>query len=151
MNNRVLFLGITNHCASRFAEIMFNHIASEQLLSYYSVSRGVMVKHKNEAIDPRTINALMARGIPLSTNLRTPTALRQCDLNDSEYIILVSGKELAQRINRTEQAKEKTIINWDFDKISLLSPSELYPRLEAEVYLLIRRLQQHQFQNHITA
>lgn len=151
MNNRVLFLGVTNHCASRFAEIMFNHIASEQLLSCYSVSRGVRVKHQNEAIDPRTINALMARGIPLSTNLRSPTTLRQSDLNDSEYIILVSGRELAHRINRTVKIEEKTIIKWNFDNIGSLSPYELYPRLEAEVYLLVRRLQQHQFQNHITA
>jgi len=151
MNNRVLFLGVTNHCASRFAEIMFNHIASEQLLSFYSVSRGVMVKDENETIDPRTINAIMARGIPLSTNLRTPTALRQSDLKDSEYIILVSGKELAHRVNQTGKLAEKTIIKWNFDNIDRLSPYELYPRLEAEVYLLVRRLQQHQFQDHITA
>ena len=110
-----------------------------------------MIKHENQAIDHRTINALMARGIPLSTNLRTPTTLRQSDLKDSEYIILVSGKELAQSVSRAGNLEEKTIINWNFDNIGSLAPYELYPRLEAEVYLLVRRLQQHQFQDHITA
>ena len=145
------FLGVTNHCASRFAEILFNHLASEQLLNFSSVSRGVMTKYETDPIDPKALNALMARGIPLSSNLRLPTTLKKSDLQDSDYIILVSSHELAAGIKRTNDIKEKKVIEWHFDKVGSLSPSELFPALEAEVYLLARRLQQQLYQDHINA
>ena len=152
MNNKVLFLGISNHCASRFAEIMFNHIASEQLLNYFGVSRGVMTKHHKHPIDTRTISALTARGVPMSGNLRTPRTLKSQDLNGSEYIVLVSGSELTQRVSRSKIVEGKEIIQWNFKDVGALSPSQLFPALEAEVYLLVRRLQQQQLVlEHISA
>jgi protein-tyrosine phosphatase len=151
MSNRVLFLGVTNHCASRFAEILFNHLACEQLLNFSSFSRGVMIKHEKEPIDPKALNALMARGVPLASNLRLPITLKKRDLQDSDYIILVSSRELATRVKRTNHIKEKKVIEWHFDKVDSLAPSELFPALEAEVYLLARRLQQQLYQDHISA
>lgn len=144
MSNKVLFLGVTNHCASRFAEIMFNHIASEQLLNCFSVSRGVMTKAHREPIDPRTVSALTVRGVPLSERLRTPRTLRAIDLEASDYIVLISGAELSHRVERTDKLEGKQLIAWDFSNVSSLSPSQLFPALEAEVYLLVRRLQQDQ-------
>ena len=130
---------------------MFNHLASEQLLNFSSVSRGVMVKHEKDPIDPKALNALMARGVPLSANLRTPMALKKSDLQDSDYIILVASSELAHKISRISNIKEKQVIEWHFDKVNSLSPCELFPALEAEVYLLARRLQQQLYQDHINA
>jgi protein-tyrosine phosphatase len=144
MEKKVLFLGVTNHCASRFAEIMFNHIASEQLLNFYSVSRGVMTGHPSDPIDPRTFNALKIRGIPMSANLRKPKTLRVEDLKVSSHIVLVSGSELSPRIARAKHIEGKEMISWNFNNAGSLSPSQLFPALEAEVYLLVRRLQQRQ-------
>ena len=147
MNNKVLFLGITNHCASRFAEIMFNHLASEQLLNYYSLSRGIMMQHHQEPIDPKTVTALTARGILMNGHLRYPETLKAKDIQHSDYIVLISGSEVAQRLNRARGIEEKEIILWNFNNVGSLLPHELYPALEAEVYLLIRRLQQNQHQH----
>jgi len=146
MNNKVLFLGMTNHCASRFAEIMFNHLASEQLLNYYSFSRGIMVQHHQEPIDPKTVTALTARGVLMTGNLRNPEALKTKDIQHCDYIVLISGSELAQRLSRAQGIEDKEIILWDFNDVGSLLPYQLYPALEAEVYLLIRRLQQMQHQ-----
>lgn len=145
MNNKVLFLGVTNHCASRFAEIMFNHLAAEQLLNYCSFSRGVLIKHQEDPIDPRTVNALTARGVLMTSNLRAPAFLKSRDLKNSEFIVLISGSELAHRLDRASDMENKQIIIWNFCDASSLPSYELYPALEAEVYLLIRRLQQQQY------
>ena len=152
MSNKVLFLGVTNHCASRFAEIMFNHIASEQLLNYFSVSRGVMTKPFKDPIDSRTINALTVRGVPMSERLRTPRTLSSIDLEACDYIVLISGTELSHRVERTDKLDGKELIIWNFSQVGSLSPSQLFPALEAEVYLLVRRLQQDQLAlNNISA
>jgi protein-tyrosine phosphatase len=142
MNAKVLFLGMTNHCASRFAEIMFNHLAGEQLLSFYSFSRGIVVQNQPEPINPKTVTALTARGVLMTGNLRNPELLRTRDIQHSDYVVLISGSELAQCISHARGIEDKEIILWDFNNVSTLLPHELYPALEAEVYLLIRRLQQ---------
>lgn len=156
MTHKVLFLGVTNHCASRFAEIMFNHLAGEQLLNFYGASRGVMVGHQQSPIDPRTVTALTVRGIPMTANPRAPVTLKQRDLMESDYLVLVSGTELSKRISRARNLQEKQVIEWNFANVNKLTPSQLFPALEAEVYLLIRRLQQHhqktnRYQDHISA
>lgn len=145
MSNKVLFLGVTNRCASRFAEIMFNHLAGEQLLNYHSQSRGVIAQHQEEPLDSRTINALTARGVLMTSNLRAPKVLDTRDIKQADYIVLISGSELSHRLERAKGIEEKQIIVWDFNHVNTLLPHELYPALEAEVYLLIRRLQQKQY------
>lgn len=142
MITKVLFLGMTNHCASRFAEIMFNHLAGEQLLSFYSFSRGIVVQNQPEPIDPKTVTALTARGVLMTGNLRNPELLKARDIQHSDCIVLISGSELAQRLSHARGIEEKEIILWNFNDVGTLLPHELYPALEAEVYLLIRRLQQ---------
>ena len=146
MDHHVLFLGLTNHCASRFAEILFNHFASEQLLNFSSISRGVTAAHHNEPIDPRTLNALTARGVLMSGQLRAPKTVKSTDIEHSQYIVLISGDELVHRLGRAKRIEDKQVIIWNFDRVKDLPSHELYPALEAEVYLLVRRLQQHQYQ-----
>ena len=124
---------------------MFNHIASEQLLNYFGISRGIMSKHHADSIDPKTVNALTARGVPLSESLRSPKALKALDFEGTDLIVLISGNELASRIMQSEQMEGKELVVWNFNNAGSLSPSELFPALEAEVYLLVRRLQQHQY------
>ena len=144
MNNQVLFLGITNYCASRFAEILFNQMASEQLLSYQGKSRGVLLTHQEHALDPRCLEALVARGVPLPGEFRKPAALKSSDLQQSAYVIL-TNPDLQHRIHRSETIEQQQIIVWDFKDVSSMAPAALFPALEAEVHLLIRRLQQTPF------
>ncbi len=151
MNNKVLFLGLTNLCASRFAEIVFNHIASEHLLRFYGISRGVFLKHRPESIDPRTINALVARGIPITPNFRNPFMLSSKDLSESDYIVSVSVPDAAERLSRTLVGTQKELIEWNFLDVERLAPSQLFPALEAEVYLLARRLQHASMPNPVIA
>lgn len=141
MNNQVLFLGITNYCASRFAEIIFNQIISEQLLKFQGFSRGVLLKHQESNLDPRCQEALEVRGIPLPGQFRKPLALKSQDLKNAHYIVLVSGEDLSHRIQRSPHLEDKELILWDFKDVACAAPAALFPALEAEVQLLIRRLQ----------
>ena len=141
MNNQVLFLGITNFCASRFAEILFNQMASEQLLKYQGFSRGVLLKHQQNNLDPRCIEALDVRGVPLPANFRKPTPLKSPDLENAACIVLINP-DLEHRIQRSDKIEDQQILVWDFKDVNSATPAALFPALEAEVHLLIRRLQQ---------
>lgn len=141
MRNQVLFLGITNYCASRFAEILFNQMGSELLLKYQGFSRGVMLKHQETALDPRCLGALAARGIPLPSTFRKPLPLKPQDLQFAEYVVLVHGPDLQHRVLRSNEIDEKQVIMWDFHDDGQTTPASLFPALEAEVHLLIRRIQ----------
>ncbi len=153
MKNKILFLGVTNHCASRFAEVIFNHLAGEQLLNYHSCSRGIQIQHQPDPIDPRTTNALIARGVLMTANPRHPQALQPGDLRESDYIVLISGQELSHRLDRARGIEGKQILTWEFNQVDTIPAHALYPALEAEVFLLIRRLhlQQHPYPDRITA
>lgn len=149
MRNQVLFLGITNYCASRFAEILFNQMGSEVLLKFQGISRGVLLKHQETALDPRCLGALAARGIPLPSIFRKPLPLKPQDLQLAEYIVLVNGLDLKHRILRSNEIDEKQLIMWDFHDVGITAPSALFPALEAEVHLLIRRIQHSIVQEHV--
>ncbi len=141
MDNQVLFLGITNYCASRFAEIMFNQLVSEQLLKFQGFSRGVLLKHQESNLDIRCQEALEVRGVPLPGQFRKPLALKSQDLKNAQHIVLVNGEDLIHRIQRSPHVEDKELIIWDFKDVACASPAALFPALEAEVQLLIRRLQ----------
>ena len=142
---KVLFLGVSNYCASRFAEIIFNHLVSEHLLNFKSISRGIRVQPQNQTVDPRTIDALTVRGVLLSNNLRPAKSLNPTDLKQADYIVLISGSELAPRLERAKGIESSQIITWEFNQVETTPSHALYPALEAEVFLLIRWLQHQQY------
>ncbi len=141
-DHRVLFLGIGNYCASRFAEIIFNQWACDHLHHFQGISRGVFLKNRDQNIDPRCVRALHARGIPLPGNFRPPAAVKTSDFKQNNLIVLVNGSELLHRVLRSESIDPQQLVVWGFNDVGYTSPAALFPALEAEVHLLTRRLQQ---------
>ena len=79
----VLFLCSGNYYRSRFAEVLFNHLASAEGLPYRADSAGLWRDchtHNVGPISPHTIKGLAERGVPLPAALRKPRDVSESDL-----------------------------------------------------------------------
>src|SRR5262249_16549937 len=92
----VLFLCTGNYYRSRFAEIVFNHLASQFDIDWRAVSRGLALERAVNNVGPisqATLVGLSARGIPAVANVRNPLALSESDLASADHIVAVNRVE----------------------------------------------------------
>ncbi|HET7545468.1 MAG TPA: low molecular weight phosphatase family protein [Polyangiaceae bacterium] len=140
---RVLFLCSGNYYRSRFAELLFNHLAESERLAYRADSAGLWPEcytHNPGPLSPHTIAALGERGVPLPAVLRAP---RDVELSDFEQAALtVALKEAEHRplvMQRFPQALERVEF-WHVDDVGDAPPSVALPMIERLVRELIQRL-----------
>ncbi len=70
----VLFLCTGNYYRSRFAELLFNHLASQNKLEWIAISRGLALErgaHNIGPISKDTVEALAERGVRLRRTYAT--------------------------------------------------------------------------------
>ncbi len=79
---QVLFLCSANYYRSRFAEHLFNWLASQRSLVWKADSRGLEVDRWGDLgpISSHTVEALKEREIPINDNHRQPEQLTLDDL-----------------------------------------------------------------------
>src|SRR5581483_3653175 len=94
MNGRILFLCSGNYYRSRFAEILFNHLAAERDLEWRADSRGIVAAALRNPgpISVLTLEGLAARGIPMGP-ARDPLQLTESDLARADRIIALYERE----------------------------------------------------------
>ena len=76
MSGRILFLCSGNYYRSRFAELLFNHLAQENDLEWSADSRGIIAAASRNPgpISQATLDGLAARSIPVEASvILTPT------------------------------------------------------------------------------
>jgi protein-tyrosine phosphatase len=142
MNDRVLFLCSGNYYRSRFAELVFNHLAAARGLHWRAESRGFRLNASNVGpISPHARDALLAAGIPLETTLRFPLAATEQELLAARLVVALDEAEhrpmmciwFPQWIDRVEY--------WNIRDVHWTDPSEALPALRAGVERLIERLE----------
>ena len=92
----VLFLCTGNYYRSRFAEVLFNHLARERGLGWWAESRGLDLAigvNNVGPISPHTRRACELRNLPLPEPLRTPLMLCEADLRRARLVIAVKEAE----------------------------------------------------------
>jgi protein-tyrosine phosphatase len=92
----VLFLCTGNYYRSRFAEILFNHLARERGMTWRAASRGLDLKIGTRNVGPISVHArdaCAARGLPLPEPLRVPLALHEDDLRAASLVVAVKQAE----------------------------------------------------------
>src|SRR6185503_19752845 len=90
------FICTANYYRSRFAELLFNHLAAEAELRWTSISRGVATELGADnigPISPYTIRALKARGVVLPDTFRDPIQLTETDLQRAAFVIALDEDE----------------------------------------------------------
>lgn len=90
---QILFVCTGNFYRSRFAEVLFNEKARETNSSWTAISRGLALVSWQHGISPFAVRELRRRDVPAELCKGTPRALRQTDLEDSDYIVLMDERE----------------------------------------------------------
>lgn len=94
LSNQILFLCSGNYYRSRFAEILFNHLAAENNLDWHAESRGIVAQWSNNPgpISRNTLAELQSRKIPVDTT-RYPMQVTAQDFSHSDLVIALYDAE----------------------------------------------------------
>ncbi len=137
----VLFICTGNYYRSRFAELLFNHLAKLYCLPIRSFSKGIEPYHVDNVglISQHTVDYLTKLGVDL-TNLSEPLPLTEQDFDEGAIAIAMSEKEHRPMMAKKFPRWENCITYWNFEDEYLISPTVLLPRLEERVKALLGNL-----------
>src|SRR5437667_3189611 len=93
---KMLFLCTGNYYRSRFAELLFNHLAARSAIGWKAVSRGLALErglHNVGPIATATLAALVDRGVTLEGQHRGPLALTKEDLINADHVVALKRDE----------------------------------------------------------
>jgi protein-tyrosine phosphatase len=143
MMYKLLFLCTGNYYRSRFAEILFNTLASQVNLNWKADSRGIATDLGADNVGPISIHAiegLSDRGIEVGQDVRFPRQLHESDLEQADLIIALKEAEhrpyLAQRFPQWVAKVEY----WHIHDLDSATADEALPKIERELCSLIQRL-----------
>src|SRR5665213_1927331 len=95
-SRKILFLCTGNYYRSRFAEILFNHLAPKAGIDYAATSRALAIElgiFNIGAISAHTRRALQDRGIPLAEPVPYPQQCDEGDLRGAARVIALKEAE----------------------------------------------------------
>ena len=140
---RVLFLCSGNYYRSRFAELLFNHLAEAEGLAYRADSAGLWPEchtHNPGPMSPHTIAALAERGIPLPAVLRAPRDVQRSDVAESFVTVALKDAEHRPLVMKSFPELLDRVEFWQIDDVGDAPPSVAIPMIERDVRALVRRL-----------
>lgn len=142
MIQTVLFLCTGNYYRSRFAEIVFNHIAAERKLAWRAISRGLDLKIGRNIgeISIHTRDACRARGLALPRPLAFPQALAESDLQQAGIVIAVKEAEHRKYLQRLFPGWTDRVRYWHVHDLDAATPHEALAELGTLVQLLAEEL-----------
>ena len=140
---QVLFLCSANYYRSRFAEHVFNWLASRRNLLWRADSRGLEVGHWGVLgpISSYTVEGLNERGIPINGNHRQPEQLTLDDLTKSELVVALKEAEHRAMMTDLFPEWEDVVEYWHIHDLDCAEPEESLPILENHVQDLVDRLE----------
>jgi protein-tyrosine phosphatase len=140
---KILFLCSGNYYRSRFAELLFEHLARDAALPYRADSAGLWPNcavHNVGAISAETVAALKARGVSLPETHRTPRDVTEADIRDAALTIALKEAEHRPLVARHFPSLLDRVEFWHVHDIGDAPPSEAIPLIEKNVRELIARL-----------
>ena len=143
MTPTVLFLCTGNYYRSRFAEILFNHLAAKQGLAWRAESRGLDLKIGRNVgpVSVHTRDACRTRGVPLPEPLRLPQALCEEDLRDARLVIAVKEAEHRPYLERQFPDWADRIRYWNVHDLDAAAANAAMSELEGLVHALVCELE----------
>jgi len=140
----VLFLCTGNYYRSRFAEILFNVIASRVELGWRADSRGVALEKGINNRGPISQDVLMhlkALGISMEEPLRNPIQATENDFLQADLVIALKEDEHRPYVFERYPNWVDRIFYWDVDDIDQKPSYESLLEIEEGVRDLVKKLQ----------
>jgi protein-tyrosine phosphatase len=140
---RVLFLCSGNYYRSRFAEILFNHLAAAEGLPYRADSAGLWRgchTHNPGPMSPHTVAGLAERGVPLPQKVRAPRDVTRSDMQGAALTIALKDSEHRPLVMNQFPDLCDRVEFWHVDDVGDAPPSVALPMIEQSVRALVQRL-----------
>lgn len=140
---KLLFLCTGNYYRSRFAEILFNHLAREAGIQWTADSCGLRVSADGAVnVGPLSAHArlgLEERGIPLPVE-RWPRQVTAADLAAADMVVAVKEAEHRRLIEKDFPTHAPRVRYWTVHDLDVCLPDQTLPDLEQRMRRLVAEL-----------
>jgi protein-tyrosine phosphatase len=143
MPQSVLFLCTGNFYRSRFAEILFNHLAHERGLDWRADSRGLARDFGNWNVGPISkyaIEALGVKNISCATTSRMPAHCYEPDFENADLVVALKEAEHRPLLARHFPDWENRVEYWHVHDLDGATPDVALSEIEGHVNGLVERL-----------
>jgi protein-tyrosine phosphatase len=145
MSKKVLFICTGNYYRSRFAELLFNALASREHLDWHADSRGLALGTSNVGpVYPGVLDHLQMLGFPARSQPRFPARLGMADLETANLIIAINEVEHRPLMSQQFEKWAEQTLYWDVPDLNLMTADEAFSQIEKHVTALIQQLLNHQ-------
>ena len=141
--NSVLFLCTGNYYRSRFAELLFNHLAARSGLRWRAFSRALALERGINNIGPISayvLEGLKQRGIPSPENIPIPQQLQEIDLEIAQRVIALHEPEHRPLIEKRFPGWLASVEYWRAPDLDRLHPDQALAYINAQVNELLVEL-----------
>ncbi len=143
MRKQILFLCSGNYYRSRFAEILFNHLAQENHLEWRAASRGIVAQWSRNPgpISQEALRGLAARGISVEAP-RYPMQLTENDLARAERIVALDEAEHRPMLDAYFPDWTERVEYWNVPDLGEMRADEALAAIELNMEILVWNLSQ---------
>ncbi len=141
--NHVLFLCTGNFYRSRYAELLFNHLALEMGIACRAFSRGLALELGIYNIGPISygvVAALDKMRIPHPDEFPFPLPVRENDLAQAEHIVALKEAEHRELLRVRFPGWEDRVDYWHIHDTDQATVAEALAEIEQNVRNLVQRL-----------
>ena len=139
--NTLLFLCTGNYYRSRFAEVVFNSLATKSKLPWTAQSRALRISGRNVGpISPHALKGLAERELELTGELRYPILATEADFQAAQHIVAVKEEEHLPLMKSLFPDWTEHIEYWKIHDIDRAEPADALPLLHSAVEELHGRL-----------
>jgi protein-tyrosine phosphatase len=142
MSQRVLFLCTGNYYRSRFAEVLFNHLAEANELDWHAQSRGLQIGWPGNVgpMSMHTKQRLAEMGVDCSRFMTMPMQLAEADLEAAVMVIAVKEAEHRAMMKSQFPAWETRVKYWHVHDLDGATPEQALREIEELVRTLVNEL-----------
>lgn len=139
---KLLFICTGNYYRSRYAEYLFNHLASQAQLDWISFSRGTEADQcRNEGpLSIHTQKALSLKALPIPQPLPYPVQLKAPDLQQANLIVALKQAEHQPYIQLHYPHFDNKIIYWQVHDVEIDHPDKALAEVDQLVNDLVKTL-----------
>lgn len=141
--SKVLFLCTGNYYRSRFAEVLFNHLARAEGLAWWADSRGLALERGLHNVGPiaNCVREAADRlAIELEADIRYPMTVTIEDLESSPLIVALKEQEHRPLLAERWPDWEKQVTYWHIHDVDCGTIEEALAGIERLVRELVREL-----------
>ena len=139
-----MFLCTGNYYRSRFAEILFNHLAEANELEWHAQSRGLKIGWPGN-VGPMSVHTkqrLSEMGIDCSRFMTMPVELGESDLEAATMVIALKEAEHRVMVKEKFPAWEMRVKYWHVHDLDGATPAEALSEIDELVRALVVELKQ---------